>query len=328
MNSKKRGVVGGIALAAAMAFANTAQAADDTIYTSTAQLSNLSFRLIDLDPNDGVTPSVNFGGYAVVFGLPWDDSAPRYSGSLLPTSALQADYQGGMLQATPSALTASSSITSGDLMTQITPATAGFQLVNVSSNPPSMSSVGSDIDNPYWAAINLSPNTAIVISGLASVSSSANTAKLAELINSVTPQDVKPYVDLFAEVLPAVYVSLNSEDTDFDFGGYVSNVTESRFALDGRRNSFFDNNTLDSFVDPLGEVLTKQSDFSIWYANLGSLDKAVRLDMSVHAGASVNGALDLSSNVVTPPTIPEPSTYALMGLGLVGIGLARRKAAH
>jgi PEP-CTERM motif len=31
--------------------------------------------------------------------------------------------------------------------------------------------------------------------------------------------------------------------------------------------------------------------------------------------------------VVVPPPIPEPSTYALMGLGLVGIAFAARKRA-
>lgn len=332
MKSNIQGIVGGIALAAALACVGTAHAADDALFTTTAQLSNLSYRLIDLDPNDGVAPSASFDNFSVVLGLPWNDGVPRYSGSLLPTSTLQADVTNGLFQATPSALTASTSITSGDLASQISQTTTGYQSVNVGSSEPYFYSAGSDVDNPYFGTVKLSPNTAIVITGVASVTSSTNSTKLVELINTLKQPGVNnPYVDLTSTVTPNVYLSLSNEESDADFGGFAQSSTDSHFSLNGRRDNYI---TLTDgyYFDPMPDI-EKQSNFSILYANLGSQDKAVRLDVSVGASVNLNGYVDLSSGVVTPPipetpTIPEPSTYALMALGLVGIGLVRRKAAR
>ena len=48
------------------------------------------------------------------------------------------------------------------------------------------------------------------------------------------------------------------------------------------------------------------------------------LDFFVPAGS---GGLDGASGLIfTPESVPEPGTLALLGLGLLGLGLTRRRA--
>jgi len=78
-------------------------------------------------------------------------------------------------------------------------------------------------------------------------------------------------------------------------------------------------------------------DFGVSYANLSGSSVQTVFNISLSAATNVSGYYNESSYtntwgepvsnvpVVTTPGIPEPSTYALMGLGLVGIALASRR---
>ncbi len=78
---------------------------------------------------------------------------------------------------------------------------------------------------------------------------------------------------------------------------------------------------------------TRRENFLISFANGSSNESVVLLGLSVVTESSeqIQGRTDISSTFTpdttlpTTPMIPEPSTWALMGLGLAGIGWAARR---
>lgn len=85
---------------------------------------------------------------------------------------------------------------------------------------------------------------------------------------------------------------------------------------------------------PLDDAAPSQK-FNLWLGDLRWSDAGRQafsqalglnpLTDSAWNSAQSAGYIDLTIAVPATPAIPEPSTYALMGLGLVGIGLATRR---
>ena len=70
------------------------------------------------------------------------------------------------------------------------------------------------------------------------------------------------------------------------------------------------------------DLFGDMQDFEFTVVNFGdsTLTGVLALQLDVHSNVGVS-----AEHFSTIPTIPEPSTYALMGLGLVGIGFAARR---
>jgi hypothetical protein len=70
---------------------------------------------------------------------------------------------------------------------------------------------------------------------------------------------------------------------------------------------------------------SESQDFEFTVVNFGdsTLTGVVALQLTVSSDVGVS-----AERFSTIPTIPEPSTYALMGLGLVGIAAVARRRRH
>lgn len=311
------GMANGIVLAAAMACASTAQAADDVLFSATAQITGLSYKLIDLTPNDGVAPSVTFNNSITLNTGNWDGNI-SYSNSLLPDSTLQTVYMGNVVEASPTGLSVSSTVTSQGLsseLSQLDPTLRGSQSFYSTSTFVSPSIVGGG-DLGY---VTLGANTAIVITGVASMNAEFNTTKTSDLINTLSPSGSTPLLSLYPSLNASIHLSLGTGEYLYGDSTYSMSDTSSHFSMDS--SWWYD-------MSAAGDKATAgQQPFSIHYMNLADTEKSVSLSLDVSANSQLSGYVEFAPALPVDPVpgIPEPGTYALMGLGLAGIGLAHRR---
>ncbi len=302
-----------LALVAAMGSAHAVTLAD-----STASLTNLKFTLVDLDPSDGIAPSVTFGsgGLSTYFqqGAAEPLSMDQALGGLFSGTASGSLGNNSYQIALPSEITLRSRVDSADLLLG-------------ESYPGQSEYLGSAYAaNEYYAendpfnegavasSFTLSANTALFITGQASARSKVATsadlegAALASLFDPALA-DVGGLVSGF-ESYARVAMQLSSTPDYFE--SPEPNARTSRFERTSGASGVDSPEGFDSGA------------FALSFANgeAESADAYLNLNVSTYASGWA-AALALSTFKVA--AIPEPSTYLLMGLGLVGIGLARSR---
>jgi PEP-CTERM motif-containing protein len=303
-----------LALVAAMGSAHAVTLAD-----STASLTNLKFTLVDLDPSDGIAPSVTFGSGVLSTYFQQGAAEPlsmdQALGGLFSGTASGSLGNNSYQIALPSEITLRSRVDSADLLlgesypeqSQYVGSAYAYNAYTAERDPFNEGALAS--------RFTLSANTALFITGQASARSKVATsadlegAALASLFDPALA-DVEGLVSGF-DSYAGVTMQLSSDP------GGVFPPGEPY----GRTSRFMRTSGAVGVDSPEG---FDSGAFALSFANgeAESADGFLSLDVSATASAWA-AAPALSTFKVA--AIPEPSTYLLMGLGLVGIGLARSR---
>lgn len=377
-----------LVLGLALSSLGVAQAAE--IASASASLSGLRYRLIDLDLNDGITPTLSVGGNLIATGFtsvkdefdqvlpnPLDTerslSAPWFSGGTLSF----ASNVPGANATLGSTLTTSTRVTSEALLantlTRIDTQTyesIGYDplrndgILRTTSNTYTYTSdfISLQQDATVTRALpqetvtdefgntssydlpnlTLSANTLLVLEGTLSVSSRADSEAFASFFNSTfasQPGASSPYGSGSIGAIAGLRIDPTTT-SGFLPGGSVFDQNPGVYQSLSN-NLIYDFNQVSQNFGP---VLGPQGDstdsqiVALTFANVGNTEMQAYLDLFVQASTYLTAERSVSNTQTTygdpvpdtpvlPPIpgIPEPSTYALMGLGLVGIVMARRR---
>lgn len=321
-----------------------AQSADANAIDVRATASGLTFRLVDLDPDDGVDPWIQFSGLSTV-GLvmaQWQGtesidftplagtlfSAPAFSKST-PDGLFSLDYSPGMLNV-QSRLTAAE-VGALPAMTGTLLGRTGGIANFYGSGIDETAGLPLALDGEF--ALTLSARTALIVEASVNLSASALPGALADgtfaqqLSNNQLAASVSGsasfHMWLVSEVPPEV-----PEDFAALYPNIVSDAVAASFMLGGTEQP---------------EAVERAMSFAaaIGYYNGSSDAVDINFDFVLSAYADVY-AYEHWTDPVDPewppidppvdpgfppvtPAIPEPSTYALMLLGLGGVVAAARQ---
>jgi PEP-CTERM motif len=293
------------------------------MFIGNAALSKMSISLVDLDPNDGITPAwtVNSSkGFVNVDPMnpAWADLPPDHQGSLFPERFnFKQDSQGfGLSNMDGIAQSASMTFDQGLATAFFQPSTSSVDVLSdmVVNRVTFSADLNPDNRDPVPATFTITPHTSLVISGESTLDSSLSTVDLGEWAAAKGYTNFTLYdnssVDSFVFFLPAG-VSL----AEVDFPVAAANSPES-FFLHTLSGSSLGLTAAD--MEPTSQVDTRT--FSVRFDNFGDTNLSGQVGMNTAVYGSFFAVLDKP----TEP-IPEPSTYVLMTLGLVGMALARRR---
>ena len=320
---------------------NHAQAAMVDITTT---LSGLSYRLIDLAPEDGIAPSLMFStsskvGLATYSGEHTNSSTTVLAGGVFNGVAGQVTSGGGTAQASysPGLISASLSVGGDDLPSQ----GSGYQatFMEIHGTLPT-DDYPFPVEGEGDMSFILSPHTALVIEADVSVQHAVNQAAYLGSAHAQTLANNQQ--TLTALSFSGVYMSLGQfNDLAAPEAFQAQYASEADFLIE-KQHSF----------DQGDEFSLERRTLVVGIAN--GLDTEQALTFRLEGGAMIDfftyltdypgdpgGGIDPVDPVdpIDPigpigggggvaPAIPEPSTWALMGLGLLGVaGATRRHAA-
>lgn len=203
--------------------------------------------------------------------------------------------------------------------------------VTVANYGAATTTVAKDTDGFYTQVSAAAPITALTIDsssyavlGAATTGGATQTAPVLKSVSSggsLTVTDLN--VDLANKKVYATIIGGNGVGTinNFALWNYSSIVGETKFTHAG------------DYVNDISGLTLTSDGFTKFSQSLGllSLGKAAMQGITDYGTihSTIHTVINPQDLVDPVPAIPEPSTYALMGLGLAGVALAarRRKAA-
>lgn len=310
-----------------------AASADVTdVANASTSFSGLNYTLVDLDLSDGITPWIQFNNNYVLQGFNQNYSNIQFNsqaGSIFTAPPGSMTVDGLQASSTPGASSTSSQLKAEDIQ--------GLQYGG-SSDPliayrgaVVMSTHGTGVDGamnipvplPGEFALTLSPNTLLTIQGTAQASTSVDLSKLTQ---GALFQDVSNNlygVRLLSSTVMTASLVTNAYLSP-DTGDFVADrLDQVEFLLEVEQNL-----SRDGLSIPEGGLLSDSTEqtFSIAMANFTSQALNGDLFFGTRSEATLYATAPLVTEVPQVPGIPEPGTYALMGLGL-GL-MAWRVKAH
>lgn len=344
-------------------------AAAEPFLSATSSLSNLTFQLIDLNPNDGIAPSftlmldgkssinaldVSIGDLSTTPLISPVPLAGNTAASPLSTVSRSTPY--GQVTITPNAVTVSSTVRTEDLTKQPFEGSYSYaigpDLYTVTESGQNIGGGGEvsftlqgmgEIFDPVNGALlltsgRLSANTALIITGQAKLNVLADRSVMEAQAQELAADN--DFVDYGARIVASINIGLsgnNSVFADATSGSFSNTFSlQEEVGMYTGLTNYYDN-VQGIYIDTTDLVLNRSTvkDFSLVAFNNSSLDTEVTLDIAMNSTAAqlVNSAKSTTVVTANPdwvpepptPTIPEPSTYALMGLGLVGLSLVARR---
>ena len=256
----------------------------------------------------------------------WLPGGPTYSNSILPTTPLNYVTPDGLSTVTS---TANSVTLQSQSPLSLQP---GYENSGAYFYESSYTGTNLSIGEQYSEGLQsftLSAGTGLIVRGTLSASISADVSGVEAAVNALGYE--APYSSGYAGANASFVLASGVQDVLDSQGNYLGFMIQQGNQLDlnlGR----------DIFADS-GTMLDSQSqDFEFTVTNFGSdaMNGVFALNLGVSSYLSVSAS---PINPYIPPVIdtpdggdiapiPEPSTYAMMGLGLVGIAAATRRRRH
>jgi hypothetical protein len=259
---------------------------------SSAAFGNLVITLTDLDPNDGVTPSLTFEA----FGRPYVGLATHSWGDeyVAHSYSHEASQPNGVLKGAlnDQYASATASLTVADTL-------AGFSAISLDGHASSAADGFGHYEaaatgaNPFFNGFTLSANTRMTISTTASMATKTTIGYNLE-------------ADQGEFALASLLLGLHA------YGNDGKEYADSQFY---EMASYF--NVRDDGTT-MGESSSWNGLMSIAYSNYSAFDSSGYIE----TGASIAGL----SAMGDPAPVPEPHSYAMMLAGLALVGAVRRQA--
>lgn len=285
-----------------------AQAADSPIAWATTHVTGLQYTLVDLDPADGLAPSVTFNGdFALSSALIPSAGDPIYSGSLLPTSSLMATGPGSTAEASASGWSLKSTVTLDDVMSQIDLTQHTEQTIFIEryasigfTHPTDSSALG----------ITLGAKTGIFITGVVNIAGHVDNAPLEA---ALAPFKIdNPFTSGY---------SLSGAMLDIRLSWAEAPPTDDLFLSEVGSDAWF-YLSAGQLVGASEPSFNHTKGFAVQLANMDVVSKEATFDISAGAATETFAFVTPSAEV---PAVPEPSTWAMLAGGLISLGLVRRR---
>ena len=278
---------------------------------SSASISSVQFTLVDLDPSDGVTPSFSFSP---------DQGETRYALFLQDAASgsfkMPSEMASGTFSVFDQSVSSNVGVASGSVLLNGTELIASG-VANGSGSYSAAVSTGDQLGSPT-GNVTLSSGSALIIDVTYSLSASASN----ELVSSCALGSVCPYEEMALASVKAdltyTYQTNNSFVAHTDVFNDELRAAASAQTIGQVMVYNPDTDTYDVVDSPVAaissEIKSTTGSFRSVFTNASGFSQVASLTIEV-AASGFGPAVQ---------AVPEPSSFALMGLGVVGLAFARR----